>query len=160
MGDPRLSVVDRVGSFGAPAGGAVEAVGSPVLFLLQVRVLSGGGARWSVAAEHPLPRARGPTGSPCALDPLPDLVAADPVDVREAAEVGSRRCWRWSEAEALRSSRPDDFPSARGSSSIQGVSEEGAAARHLHVSLLVVDIDLQKDWFVISEFVGFLFVIP
>jgi hypothetical protein len=132
-----------------------------LLFVLQVVLfLSGGGARWSVAAERPLPRARGPPGSPCALNPLPDLVAADPVDTFEAAGGPSRQCWRWSEAEALRSSRPDDFPSARGSSSIQGISGEGAAARLRHVSLLVVDIDLHEDGSVISKFVVSLSVIP
>jgi hypothetical protein len=132
-----------------------------LLFVLQVVLfLSGDSAHWSVAAERPLLRARGPLGSPCALNPLPDLIAADPVDTFEAAGGPPRRCWQWNEAEVLRSSRPDDFPSARGSSSIQGISGEGAAARLWHVSLLVVDIDLQEDGFVISKFVVSLSVIP
>ena len=52
--------------------------------------------------------------------PLPDLAAADLVDITEAAGGQPRRRWRRSEAEALWSSRPEDFPSARGSSPIQG----------------------------------------
>ena len=129
--------------------------------VLQVALfLSGLGARWSGVAERSLLRAHGPSGSPGALDPLPDLAAADLVDTFEAAGGQPRRSWRRSEAEALRSSRSENFPSVRGSSPIHGVCGEGAAARLRHVSIVVAGIDLQEDWCVISMFVVLLSVIP
>ena len=81
MGDPRLSVVDREGSFGALAGGAVEAVGSPVRLLVQIRVPSGSGARWSPAVAGLLLWQRRIGGSAPCFDPSPDPVLRSP-------------CWR------------------------------------------------------------------
>ena len=73
--------VHSVGSSWAPAGVVMEVVAWPVLCLQVVLVLSGGEAPWSSTAERrPLPRARGPAGSPCAGFPPLDLRAADPVD--------------------------------------------------------------------------------
>ena len=72
MGDPRLTVVDMVVSVGASAGGTVEVVGSPVLFLLQVRVLSDDGARWSFVVARLLVRHPWIGGSAACVVPRPD----------------------------------------------------------------------------------------
>ena len=57
--------------------------------------------------------------------------------------------------EALRGTRIDDFPSARGLLPIQGKREDAAAARYRHVLLLAGDIEMQKELIVISIFVVF-----
>ena len=90
MGDPRVTDVDRVGSFGASAGGAVVGLELPVLFLVQVRVLSGGGARWSSVVARLLPWHPRIGGSAPCVDPRPDPVWRSP-------------CWRrirWMELKA------------------------------------------------------------
>ena len=72
VGDPRFTCVDRVGSCGASADGAVETAESPVSFLVQVRVLSGGGARQSSVAARLRPWHPRIVGSVPCFDPLPD----------------------------------------------------------------------------------------
>jgi hypothetical protein len=58
VGDPCLSCVDKVGSGGSSAGGAVEAEGSPAVLLLQARVLSGDGTPGSSVVARLLLLAR------------------------------------------------------------------------------------------------------
>ena len=120
--------------------------------------LFGVGALRRSAARRLLPRAHGPLWTSVAPNPLPDLRAADPVDDFEATG-GEARGWnRRRRVEAPRSSRPEDFPSARGYLSIQGMRRDAAAARHRHVFLCSGDIELLKDRVVILFFDGVLFV--
>ena len=60
--------------------------------------------------------------------------------------------------EALRSSRTDDFPSARGHLLIQGSCEDAAVARHRNMLFLVGGFALQGDLVVICIFVEVLSV--
>jgi hypothetical protein len=126
----------------------MEKVGSPTVLLVQVHASSGGGARWSSAVV-------------CLTSPLP---LPDPVwrrlwvDDFEAGDIEGRRRCSWSWVEAPRSSRSDDFPSARGRLLLQGLKEDAAAARHRHVLFHAGVFELQKDWIVILISVGYLSV--
>jgi hypothetical protein len=131
--------VHSVGSDRVPVGGALELEVWPAWLLQEVLILSGGGARRSFTVECFRLRARGgPLGLTGAL-PLPELDAAVPDRISEAAVVGARRRGRRSWMEALRSSRIGDFPCAWGLLPFQGQSEEAAAARRRHVRLVVDD---------------------
>jgi hypothetical protein len=129
-------------------GGALEEDRSPVVLLVQVQASSGGGARWSFAVVC------------LALSfPLPVAVWRRRwVDDFEADDIGGRRRCSWSWVEAPRSSRSGDFPSARGRLLLQGLKEDAAAARHRHVLFHAGAFELQRDWIVISIFVGYLSV--
>ena len=137
----------------------MEVVGSLVVLLVQVRAPStaelGGDPRWCACSLR-------------SLGSLDLLGAPSPSQVPrnggsgftfEADDVEGRRCCSWSWVEAPRSSRSGDFPSARGRLLLQGLKEDAAAARHRHVLLHAGDIELQKDWIVISFFVGCLSVL-
>lgn len=155
MGEPRFSVcVYSVGSVRFLAGGVLEMEARSELVLQVALGIFGGGARCSFTAEHLLPRARGPRWPSCAFIPALELDAAAPDRDLEATGVQARqRCGRRSRMEALRSSRTDDFPSARGHLLIQGSCEDAAAARHRNVLFLVGSSALQGDLVVICIFV-------
>ena len=155
MGDPRLTVVDSVGLVGASAGGAVEWDGSPVLCLLQVRVLSDGGARWSLVVVRLLPRHPRIGGSVPCFVPRPGppwrriwdvkiSKVADGVDLVDGDGVAGRRLhgaeWR---RLPVRAGDPPD-PRLWGG---------GAAARRRNVLVVVSGIGVQRDLVVISFFV-------
>ena len=158
MGEPRITGVYSVGAVEFSAGGALRWAARSVVSMQVVLALFGVGARRSSAARRLLPRARGHMWPSDAPIPLPDLRAVDPVDDFEAAG-GEARGWnRRRRVEAPWSSRPEDFPSAGGYLSIQGLRRDTAAARHRHVFLCSGDIELLKDRVVILFFVGVLFV--
>lgn len=159
-GIPRSRHVHSVGLEGVPAGGVLGAVASVVGVLVSAASSSDDGVLCSSGVKRSTSlRARGPRRPPCASLPPLDLGAADPGEVPDAVDVEAWHGCRWSRVEALRSSRPDDFPSAGGHLLIQGVWEDAAAARHRHVLLLAGGFVLQKDLFVIFHFVVCLSVI-
>lgn len=138
----------------------MELVAGRLLVLQVVFVLSGDGARCSSMVEHPLPRARVPRWTPCALFPNLELDAGVPGRIIEPTDVESRELGdRQRRMEALRSSRTGDFPSARGHLRVQGVCEDAAAARRRNVLLCGGCFALQRGLCVILIFVEILSVI-
>ena len=136
--------VHSLGVRGCPAGGVGEVAARP---------------EWSSAGGDLPLRWRRSGGAPlwigCLLRISVELASASSLrwssrlaslafEDLEAAGLGAGlRCGRWSRMEALRSSRTDDFPSAKGHLPIQGV-EDAAAARHRNVLFFVGVIALQK----------------
>ena len=104
--------VHSVGSSRDPAGGVLVVETSSVLRLRMALVPSGSGAsRSSKAERRPLPRARGPLGSPCAGIPPSDLLAVDLVDSFDAGDDGASggvdgASWRPLGVRVSKTSRP------------------------------------------------------
>ena len=133
----------------------MEVVGSPVLFLVQVRVLSGDGARWSSVVARLLPwHPRIGGSAPCDV-PRPDPVWRRICEVNKMkvavcvdhVDGGGGAGRRLSGAEWRR------LPVRAGDPPVPRLRGGGAAARRRNVLVVVSGIGVQRDLVVFSLFV-------